>query len=271
MTASDRMSTNRLVFGVVYGFIILCWAGFLLFFTLKGNPYELGWLFISIGGAGTVAFALFAGFCFQRAQVKGKEPGPLCSQAKTLFAYPPVVLVGWTGALTMAATDASAGSVFMVWAMVFSIAGVVLPVFIVTVVTLVRAPADGAEAGAAVGANGQHADAAGRKLDPARRKRLFFFYGIILALCWSGAILCFWYAYPATLFTSVSFWPWFGTGLLVAGISVPTLTEIIVSLYRRPRKLVLMLMGWLVGTLLMMVLASIAGLIVHILLYPPRL
>jgi hypothetical protein len=115
----------RLV-AVLAGGSALAWAGILLFFTAKDSPYEIGWVFDALGLGGMIlGAALFVPVLVSG--VRGRSDLPftrcmICACACLLAS-----LLGWSGALAMYYTSAMPGSVFMLWALVSGIAGLLAP------------------------------------------------------------------------------------------------------------------------------------------------
>ena len=120
----NRGPTKAILSGC--GAVLLGWAGFLYFFTSKDNPYELGWLFMLLGFAGVCVAAALSGLVIAGI-VRARGAFAFSSRVIVMLACPFMPLLGWTGALGMAYTDATPGSVFMFWALVFSISGFLAP------------------------------------------------------------------------------------------------------------------------------------------------
>lgn len=107
--------------------LALGWTGVLSLFTAKDDPYGLGIVFAVLGIGGSILGAALAASAVARA-VRERGAVPLartCAGAAACLFAP---LLGWSGALAMAAVSATPGSVFMFWALAAGAAGFLAPI-----------------------------------------------------------------------------------------------------------------------------------------------
>ncbi len=229
----NRGPTKAILSGC--GAVLLGWAGFLYFFTSKDNPYELGWLFMLLGFAGVCVAAALSGLVIAGI-VRARGAFAFSSRVIVMLACPFMPLLGWTGALGMAYTDATPGSVFMFWALVFSISGFLAPLAAAGLVRFQKRAA--VEAGRA---------------DDASEKRPSSHPVAVYGAAGAPGLIA------AVLFALAGNFQYdrFFTMLLVlisvtSAASLPALIAVIVSFRRKTRKLILGLALWLVGTALLL-------------------
>ena len=217
------------------GAVLIGWAAFLYFFTGKDNPYELGWFYMLLGFAGVCVAAALSTLVIARI-VREKGAFVFSSHVIVMLACPFMPLLGWTGALGMAYTDATPGSVFMFWALVFSISGFLAPLVTAGLVRFQKRAA--VEAGRA-----------DDEIEKRPSSHPVAVYGAAGALGLIAAVL---FALAGNFQHDRFF-----TMLLVlisvtSAAALPALIAILVSFRRKARKLILGLALWLVGTALLL-------------------
>jgi len=214
------------------GAALLGWAGFLYFFTSKDNPYELGWFFWLVGLAGVcVATALCALVTIRIIRVKGEFT--FSAPVIVMLACPFMPLLGWTGALGMVYTDATPGSVFMLWAFTFSICGFLAPPVTAALVHFRKSEAAKAE----------------ESLDKHAPSHPVAVYVVVGVLCLIAAVL---FALSGDYRHNRFFSMLFVLISVTAAVSLPALLMIIISFRRKARRLIPALALWIAGTALLL-------------------
>jgi hypothetical protein len=197
------------------GAALVGWAAFLCFFTGKDNLYDLGWFFTLLGLAGTCVAAALSTLVIARI-VREKGAFVFTRPVMAMLACPFMPLLGWTGALGMVYTDATPGSVFMFWAVVFVIGGFLAPLVTAGLLRMQKRAA----VYAAAGAPGLIAAVLFALSGDYQNDR---FFAMVLVL-----------------------------GSVTSAAALPALLAVLVSYRRKAKKLILGLVLWLVGTALLM-------------------
>ena len=217
------------------GAALIGWAGILYFFTNKDNPYELGWFFMLLGLAGMVTAAGLSALVMAGI-VREKGAFVLTRPVKVMLACPFMPLLGWTGALAMAYTDATPGSGFMVWAFAFGMGGFLAPL---VTAGLVRFQARSAAKTAR----------SGKEIDKKPIRVHAAVYAAAAAPGLTAAVLF-------TLSGDFQYDRFFSMVLVLGSVTfaaaLPALIAVMVSFGRKARRLVVGLALWLVCTALLM-------------------